>query len=120
MVSRRVSLASVLERDLHWQRDSYNLQIENGVATITLFKEDPVREEEANRQLLEIDGLQTMTIAVQPVRVDNQTKPDVFMGITSWGRGEAFPTRDLFQPLIANPKSNRSSLSVSTVSNPRD
>ena len=103
-------IASVLERDLHWQRDSYHLQIENGVATITLFKEDPIREEEANRELLEIDGLQRMTIAVQPVKVDKQTKPDVFMGVT--GDGEAFPTGDLFQPLVADPKQPQFSVSI--------
>ena len=34
-------VASILERDLHWERDSYILKIVNGVATITLFKDDP-------------------------------------------------------------------------------
>ncbi len=97
-------IASVLERDLHWQRDSYHLQITKGVATITLFQEDPVREEEANRQLLEIDGLQRMSIVVQPEPATgvNPAAPVTFMGIT--GEGENFPTGDLFQPLIADPK----------------
>jgi len=40
-------IASILERDLHWERDSYILKIVNGVATITLYKDDPVRREAA-------------------------------------------------------------------------
>src|SRR3972149_3169635 len=30
-------IASILERDMHWERDSYILKIVNGVAKITLF-----------------------------------------------------------------------------------
>lgn len=36
-------LSSILERDLHWERDSCVLQIRDGVARITLFADDPVR-----------------------------------------------------------------------------
>jgi hypothetical protein len=50
-------VASILERDLHWERDSYILKIVNGVATITLFKDDPMRREAADKQLRAIDGL---------------------------------------------------------------
>ena len=103
-------IASVLERDLDWPRDSYHLQIVKGVATITLFQEDPIREEEANKELLEIDGLQRLTIVVQPASVGNPVKPATFMGIT--GEGESFPTGDLFQPLIADPKQPQFSVSV--------
>ena len=51
-------ISSILERDLHWERDSYSLKIVNGVATITLFKDDPMRREAADKQLRTIDGLQ--------------------------------------------------------------
>ena len=44
-------VASILERDLHWERDSYILKIVNGVAVITLFKDDPMRREAADKQL---------------------------------------------------------------------
>jgi hypothetical protein len=37
-------------RDLHWERDSYILKIVNRLATITLFKDDPVRREAAEKQ----------------------------------------------------------------------
>ena len=42
-------VASILERDLHWERDSYILKVVNGVATITLFKDDPMRREAADK-----------------------------------------------------------------------
>jgi hypothetical protein len=50
-------IASILERDLHWERDSYVLKIVNGFATITLFKDDPVRRDAADKQLRTIEGL---------------------------------------------------------------
>jgi len=96
-------IASILERDMHWERNSYILKIVNGVATITLFKDDPVRMEAADKQLRTIDGLQGMAIVVKPA--DAGKNPGVvsrFLGIT--GEGEAFPLDYLFRPLIADPK----------------
>ncbi|MCX5883552.1 MAG: hypothetical protein NTU74_17685 [Deltaproteobacteria bacterium] len=92
-------VASILERDLKWERDSYMLKIVNGVATITLYKEDPMRQEAADKQLRTIDGLNGITIVVKPA---DAAKPEAvsFMGITR--EGEAFPTGDLFRPLIAH------------------
>ena len=95
-------VASILERDLHWERDSYILKIVNGVATITLYKEDPMRQEAADKLLRPIDGLQGITIVVKPVDADKPEAVSSFMGIT--GQGETFPTGDMFQPLIADPK----------------
>jgi len=95
--------ASILERDLHWERDSYILKVVNGVATITLLKDDPMRREEADRQLRTITGLQGTAIVVKkPV---NDGRPGVagrIMGLTR--ETEAFPIGDLFRPLIADPK----------------
>ena len=42
-------IASILERQLHWERNSYILKIVNGVATITLFKDDSMRREAADK-----------------------------------------------------------------------
>jgi len=95
-------VASILERDLHWERDSYILKIVNGVATVTLFKEDPMRQEAADKQLRAIDGLQGITIVVKPADAAKPEAVSSFMGITR--EGEAFPTGDLFRPLIADPK----------------
>ena len=83
-------IASILERDMHWERDSYRLKVVGGVATITLFKDDPVRMEAADKQLHTIDGLHGIAIVVKPA--DAGKNPGVvsrFPGIT--GEGEVFP-----------------------------
>ena len=95
-------IASILERDLHWERNSYKLKIVNGAATITLFKDDAMRREAADKQLRAIDGLQGLTIVVKPVDAAKPGAVSSFIGIT--GEAEAFPTGDLFRPLIADPK----------------
>jgi hypothetical protein len=95
-------VASILERDLHWERNSYILKIVNGIATITLFKDDPLRHEAADKQLRTIDGLQRIAIVVKPVDAGKPGAVSRFLGIT--GEAEGFPTGDLFRPLIADPK----------------
>ena len=103
-------VASILERDLKWERDSYILKIVNGVAKITLFKEDPVRQEAADKQLRAIDGLRGIAIVVKPVVAGKPGAVSRFMGIT--GQGESFPTGNLFRPLIADPKQTQFFVSV--------
>jgi hypothetical protein len=95
-------IVSILERNLHWERNSYTLKIVNGVATITLFKDDPMRREAVDKQLRTIDGLQEITIVVKPADAGKPGAVSRFLGIT--GEAEAFPTGDLFRPLIADPK----------------
>jgi hypothetical protein len=95
-------VASILERDLHWGKDSYILHIVNGVATITLFKEDPMRKEAADEQLRSLDGVQEVTVVVKPQNAGKPEAVSSFIGITD--DGKAFPTGDLFRPLIADPK----------------
>ncbi|WP_319394334.1 DUF1207 domain-containing protein [uncultured Desulfobacter sp.] len=95
-------VASILERDLNWKRDSYILEIVNGATTITVYKEDPVRQEAAGTQLRAIDGIHEVTIVVKP---SNDAEPEAagsFMAVT--GQGKAYPVGDLFQSLIADPK----------------
>ena len=95
-------IASILERDLHWERDSYILKVVNGVATITLFKDDPIRREAADKQLRTIDGLNGIAIVVKPADAGKPGAVSRVMGLT--GKGEGFPTGDMFRPLIADPK----------------
>jgi hypothetical protein len=95
-------VASILERDLHWERDSYNLKIANGVATITLLKDDPMRRETADKQLRNIEGLKGIAVVVKPAGDANPGAVSRFIGVT--GETEGFPTGDLFRPLIADPK----------------
>ncbi len=103
-------IASILERDLHWERDSYILKIVNGVAKITLFQDDPVRREDADKQVRTIDGLLGLTIVVKSADANKPGALSSLMGIT--GEAEAFPIGDLFQPLIADPKQPQFFVSV--------
>jgi hypothetical protein len=103
-------VASILERDLNWERDSYMLKVVNGVATITLYKEDPMRQEAADKQLRKIDELQGLTIVVKPADAAKPEAVGSFMGITD--QGQAFPVGDLFWPLIADPKQPRFFVSI--------
>lgn len=98
-------IASILERDLHWERDSYTLKVVHGVATITLSEESPTRREEAERQLRAIDGLRRIEILVEPAGTVKSGPAGRSTG--THGRTEAFPTGDVFQPLIADPKQPR-------------
>jgi len=105
-------ISSILERDLQWERSSYILKIVNGVATLTLFKDDPLRREAADKQLRTIDGLQELSIVVKPTDAGKPAVVNSFMGIT--GEAEAFPTGDLFRPLIADPKQPQFFVSISS------
>jgi hypothetical protein len=98
-------IASVLERDLHWARDSYTLEVVNGVATITLLTEDQFRREAVNQQVRSIDGVEGVTVRVQPGIAGTPEAVGSFMGVTA--AAKAFPSGDLFQPLIADPKQAR-------------
>jgi hypothetical protein len=95
-------VTSILERDLHWERDSYRLKVADGVATITLFTDDPARRGAAEKQLRSIDGLQGMAIVVSPTASGKPEAVSSFLGVT--GEREAFPVGDLFRPLLADPK----------------
>ena len=95
-------VAAILERDLLWERGSYILNIVDGVATITLFADDPVRRDTVDKQLRTIDGLRRVVITVQPTDARKPGAVNKFLGIT--GQVEAFPVGDPFQPIIADLK----------------
>ncbi len=103
-------IASILERDMQWERNSYILKIVNGIATITLFEDDLIRREAVDQQLRTIDGLLGITVIVKPLDVDKPGAVSSFMGIT--GEVKAFPTGDLFQPLLADPKQAQFFISI--------
>src|SRR4030042_3460477 len=98
-------IASILERDLRWERESYILKIVNGVATITLFKDDRVRGEAADKQLRTIDGLQGIAIVVEPADRGKPGAVSKVMGLT--GEGKVFPAGALFRPPLAHPNPTR-------------
>ena len=95
-------VASILERELLWERNSYGLKMAKGVAKITLYQDDPIRRDLADKRLRSIDGLRGVVIAVKSA---DSAKPGVVsrvLGVT--GEVEALPAGDLFQPLLADPK----------------
>jgi hypothetical protein len=95
-------IASILERDLHWERNSYRLKVDRGIARITLFKDDLARREAADKQLRTIDGLQEVEIVVEPADRGKPGAVSRVMALT--GEGKVFPVGDLFWPLLADPK----------------
>ncbi len=94
-------VVSILERDLHWETKSYLLEIDHGVVTITLFRDDPVRREDAEKQLRTIDGLKGLAIVVKPSTVPSFPEGESSERPLRW---ERFPAGDLFRPLLADPK----------------
>ena len=103
-------ITSILERDLRWERGSYGLNIVNGVATITLFKDDPVRREAVEKQMRTIDRLQGAVIVVKPAVARKPGAVSRVMGLS--GEGKVFPVGDLFRPLLADPKQPQFFVSV--------
>jgi len=95
-------IASILERDLHWERNSYRLKVDGGIARITLFKDDLARREAAEKQLHTIDGLQDVAIVVEPADRGKPGAVSRVMALTV--EGKVFPVGDLFRPLLADPK----------------
>ena len=95
-------IASILERDLHWERNSYRLKVDGGIARIALFKDDLARREAAEKQLHTIDGLQDVAIVVEPADRGKPGAVSRVMALT--GEGKVFPVGDLFRPLLADPK----------------
>lgn len=103
-------IASILERDLHWERDSFRLQVVGGVATVTLLREDPARREAAEKQLHAIDGLQKVVIVVAPAEGGRSAVKGGVEEKTN--KGKAFPSGDVFRPLLADPKQPQFFVSV--------
>ncbi|MBK6403933.1 MAG: hypothetical protein IPF66_02180 [Holophagales bacterium] len=58
-------VASIVERNLHWDRDSYRLTVVNGVATITLFGDGPARRKAAEQELSTVKELRGVAIEVR-------------------------------------------------------
>ncbi len=95
-------ITSILERDLLWGKESYRLEISNGMAVITIFKDSRMRRRDVNKQLKGIDGLKGVEIVVlSPDDIKTGGIKDL-LKITN--EAELFPIGDFFKPLIADPK----------------
>ncbi len=101
-------LAAVLERDLGWAQGSYKLTVKDGVATVTLPKEDTARREQIQTKLPTIEGLQGVNLVIAPSKAERaKISPPKhglysFLGLTP--KTTPFPIGDLFLPILADPK----------------
>src|SRR3990172_11621695 len=90
-------ISSILERELHWSHGSYALQVERGVATITLGEDDRERRAQAAERLKNISGLHSFSfspaIAGMGVAVSSAARAD------HPGTDTAYPVGDVFRPL---------------------
>jgi len=89
-------VTSVLEHELKWNRSSFQVEVRNGVATLTLPVNDQRRADAAQRALAKVEGLQAVEIAVR----DAEPSAPALL------RAERinFPVGDPFRPLLADPK----------------
>jgi hypothetical protein len=95
-------LASILERDLHWDRDSYALQVREGIATITLSGSDPAGRDQNVDYLRQVEELQGVNIVLKSLETPAPSALAKRLAISS--ESILFPTGDLFSPLLADPK----------------
>jgi len=102
-------ITAILERDLEWERDSYRLDIQGGVAFIILLKGGEERQAEAYDRLKGIEGLQGINILVKASEeeIAEQISPlrrRFYERMSISPQGVFISTGDVFQPFIADPK----------------
>lgn len=103
-------ITSVLERDLKWERDSYNLEVQYGIATLRIIEGGPERQGQAENVLARVDSLKDFRIVVGPQGVERTTRhPRV-----------PFPRDDIFRPLVADPKEPQIFVTLAQVDTVRD
>ncbi len=103
-------LTAILERELHWERHSYDLAVKNGVAYLGTRGE---LEHLCLPRLSElgIEGLTDLHVVTQDTKSQAaqlsppRAKAYSVLGLTE--HTEAFPVGDIFEPLIADPKQPR-------------
>lgn len=101
----RGALSYFLEHDLGWERGSYQLQVHDRLATVTLPEGDDARRTQLERHQPALDRLRGVNIVLTATATpqDDLTAPIYsFLGLA---RGSVpFPVGDLFLPLLADPK----------------
>ena len=112
-------LSTLLERELGWARGSYGLQVQHGVARVTLAADDPRRQGLA-QALPAVEGLQGLHLVLPETVAEPESslRKEVysFLGLTP--DTVPFPVGDLFAPLLADPKQPEFFTSVRYYSTP--
>ncbi len=100
-------ISAVIDRELGWPRDSYDLVVEESVATLTLPAGEEARRAAALEHLGDIEGLKALEIATAPpeLPVAPPGRASEWLGITA--TGVPLAAGDLFRPLLADPKQPR-------------
>lgn len=105
------AITTIVERDWGWPRDSYDLQVEKGVAVIELRTDVDAHRAWLESHPLHIEGLQGLEVrttgqtgaaAVVPGPPGTITGAYSVLGLSP--DTVPFPVGDLFWPLIADPK----------------
>lgn len=105
------AITTIIERDWGWTRDSYSLEMDNGVAIIDLRTDVEVHRAWLQSHPLEIEGLQGVEVrapgqtgAAALTAAGGEAAPKIysFLGLTP--NTVPFPVGDLFWPLLADPK----------------
>jgi len=99
-------LGYFLERELGWVHGSYRLDVQAGIATVTLPEENPVRREALERGLPDIDGLKGVNVIIGATDAAPEEETEsAFYSFLGLAPGSLpFPVGDLFLPLLADPK----------------
>jgi hypothetical protein len=95
-------ITSILERELHWPHASYGLQVDQGVATVTLREDDGARYTQALERLKNIDGLHAVHFKFAVAGSDSAAASRNITDTS--GQGIAYPVGDVFRPLLADPR----------------
>jgi Protein of unknown function (DUF1207) len=99
-------ITSILQHDLKWEPDSYRLEIQNSVATLTIIKGGSERRTQAEEVLARVDGLKEFHVVVGAEDGVKKTKKHHMV---------SFPKGYLFRPLIADPKEPQTFVTIAQV-----
>ncbi len=93
-------LSALLEQQLHWQPGSFRVETHAGIATVTLYTDQPGRADAAQNALAQTQGLRGLQVRIQPAAAAGAAP-----------RSVPYPVGDLFPQLLADPKALQSFLS---------
>jgi Protein of unknown function (DUF1207) len=113
--SYRDTIVAILERQLNWQHDSYDLEVAGGLATIKLKTDEAEqRQTQAQQKLKTIDGLEVQFVDLSIDRPGFWRGLGERAGRPFGAKGESvtFPTGDMFDPLVADEKQPQFGTSV--------
>ncbi len=101
----RGALSYFLEHDLGWERGSYQLQVHERLATVTLAAGEAQRREQLETHLPRLDRLRGVNVVLASAAAAPEREVGPLYSFLGLARGSVpFPVGDLFLPLLADPK----------------